>query len=176
MWIRTAIPIWYSQTRDGQGNHILLNDGQLGFEEQLDYGTGSDETRSAALADLNGDGILDIANANIGEPNGIYLGDGHGGFDRRISVGGDDQSYALALVDVDRDGDVDVVVANVRGQNELYLNDGSGTAWTLRAIGEQSDVTYGVAAADLNGDGFVDVGFANSSSQNLIFLNVEGGR
>jgi hypothetical protein len=25
--------------RDGQGNHILLNDGHLSFEEQLDYGT-----------------------------------------------------------------------------------------------------------------------------------------
>ena len=162
--------------RDGQANHVLLNDGRLGFEEQRSYGTGSDETRSAALADLNGDGILDIVTANIGEPNGIYLGDGRGGFDRGMHVGGSEQSYALALLDVERDGDIDVVVANVRGRNALYLNDGSGATWTRSLIGEGSFVTYGVATADLNGDGFADLGFANSSGANRIFLNVEAER
>ena len=115
-------------------------------------------------------------NANIGEPNGIYLGDGSGSFSHGTMVGGSEQSYALALLDVDRDGDIDVVVANVRGQNELYLNDGSGTAWTRTPIDEESYVTYGLAAGDLNGDGFADLGFANSSGPNVIFLNVEGRR
>jgi hypothetical protein len=155
---------------------VLLNDGNLGFAEKRPYGTGSDETRSAALADLNGDGFLDIVNANIGEPNGIYLGDGSGGFGQGTSVGGSEESYALALLDVEQDGDIDVVVANVRGPNELYRNDGSGTHWTRSLIGEQADITYGVAAADVNGDGFTDVGFANSAGQNLIFLNIEARR
>ena len=44
------------------------------------FGTGSDETRSVAVADLNGDGVLDIVAGNIGEPNAVYLGLGDGRF------------------------------------------------------------------------------------------------
>jgi hypothetical protein len=152
-----------------------LNDGHLGFAQSLPYGTGSDQTRSVALADLNGDGFLDIVNANVGEPNRIYLGDGSGGFDRGTSVGEAEESLALALLDADLDGDVDVVVANGRGGNQLYLNDGSGTTWIESPLGEETYSTYGVDAADLDGDGFADLGFANSGGPNLIFLNVEGG-
>jgi hypothetical protein len=36
--------------RDGQANQVLLNDGRLGFARNRSYGTGSDETRSTALA------------------------------------------------------------------------------------------------------------------------------
>lgn len=162
-------------------NWVYLNDGMGRFVPVWPVGPEIEPTRSAQLYDLdrdgdldllitnrgasngfflNGDGFLDIVNANIGEPNRIYLGDGSGGFDRGTSVGGAEQSYA-------RDGDIDVVVANVRGRNELYLNDGSGMTWVRVPIGEESYVTYGVAAADL--------GFANSGGPNLIFLNVEAG-
>lgn len=159
--------------RDGQANETLINDGRLGFEEGQVFGTGSDETRSAALADVNGDGILDIVTANIGEPNGIYFGDGAGGFSPGASFGGSEQSYALAIVDVDGDGDVDIVVANVSGPNALYRNDGTGSGWTESWLGEDAEATYGVAAADLNGDSWPDLGFANSGSLNRLFLNVE---
>ncbi|NIS28447.1 MAG: VCBS repeat-containing protein, partial [Actinobacteria bacterium] len=46
-----------------QANRVLLQDGHLDFQRSRPYGTGSDETRSAALADLNGDGHLDIVTA-----------------------------------------------------------------------------------------------------------------
>jgi hypothetical protein len=159
--------------RDGQANQILINDGRLGFEESLVYGTGSDETRSAQLADVNGDGFPDIVTVNIGEPNGVYLGDGAGGFGPGTSFGGSEQSYALAISDVDGDGDVDIIVANVSGPNAFYRNDGTGTGWTEQWLGEHAEATYGVAVADLNGDGFPDLGFANSGGPNRLFLNVE---
>ena len=148
-------------------------DGHLGFAQSIPYGTGSDETRSAALADLNGDGYLDIVNANIGEPNRIYLGDGSGRFDSGTSVGSEEASFALALVDADLDGDIDVVVANAGGQNQLYLNDGSGTSWLVSTIGDESYTTYGLDTADLNGDGFAEIGFANSAGAASVAL---GGR
>ncbi|MGB1779751.1 MAG: FG-GAP repeat domain-containing protein, partial [Longimicrobiales bacterium] len=75
-----------------------------------EFGTGSDETRSVVLADLNEDGMLDIVAANIGEPNAVYLADAPGQFGQGIAFGRDEGTYAATVVDVDRDGDLDIVV------------------------------------------------------------------
>ena len=56
------------------------------FDERRVYGTGRDATRGVALADVDGDGHLDILNANIGQPNAVYFGDGSGGFARSRSL------------------------------------------------------------------------------------------
>jgi hypothetical protein len=45
------------------------------------FGTGSDDTYTLALGDVNGDGYLDIAVGNGGGQNVVYLGDGDGTFD-----------------------------------------------------------------------------------------------
>ena len=158
--------------RDGQANQILLNDGFLDFREAREFGTGSDETRSVVLDDLDGDGILDIVAANIGEPNGVYLGLGEGRFEEGIPFGTNEQTYAVAVADLDGDGDADIVVGNVRGPNAVYLNDGTGRTWTEQRVGDEAESTYGIATADLDGDGYPDIGFANSGAVNRIFINV----
>ena len=160
--------------RDGQANQILVNDGSLGFDEVVEFGTGSDETRSVVVADLNLDGILDIVAANIGEPNATYLGLGGGRFGDGIPFGGDDQTYAAAVTDVDGDGDGDIIIGNVQGQNAVYLNGGSGRAWTEILVGDEAEATYGVGVADLDGDGYPEIGFANSGAANRLFMNVVG--
>jgi hypothetical protein len=158
--------------RDGQANQTLLNDGDLDFDEVREFGSVSDETRSVALADFNGDGIPDIVAANIGEPNAVYLGRGDGRFEDGIAFGGNENTYAAAVADLDRDGDTDIVVGNVQGPNAVYFNDGSGRVWSEQKVGEEAESTYGVATADLNGDGYPDIGFANSEAVNRIFFNV----
>ena len=45
----------------------LFLDLALEFDEVREFGTGSDETRSVVLADLNGDGVLDLAISSYGE-------------------------------------------------------------------------------------------------------------
>ena len=162
--------------RDGQANQILFNDGALGFAEVREFGTGSDETRAVALADLNADGLVDIVAVNIGEPNGVYLGAGDGTFGDGAMFGADEMSYAVVTTDVDNDGDQDVVVANVAGPNALYLNDGTGTSWTEQWLGEEANSSYGVTVGDLTGDGFPEIGFANSGAVNRLFMNIRGGR
>ena len=79
--------------------------------------TDSDCTESIGLADVDGDGDLDIALGNFaypGEPNRLYLNDGSGIFnDATARIPADsDQTSTVALADVDGDADPDLVIAN----------------------------------------------------------------
>ena len=151
--------------RDGQGNEVLLGG------RSVPYGTGSDETRSVAVGDLDGDGHLDLVTANIGEANGVFYGDGRGGFERSTAYGrADDPSYALALSDLDGNGALDVVVANAGAANRVYFNFGGELVES--SFGEPDHVSYGVSVDDLNGDGFPDVVIANSGGPNVVYFNV----
>ena len=153
--------------RDGQGNFVLLGD------ERVAFGTGSDETRGIAVGDMDGDGHLDLVAANIGEPNGIYYGDGAGGFPRQRLFGREDgKSYAVALADLDLDGSLDIVVANNGQPNAAYFNESLGE----HRFGEAADASYGLALGDVNGDGYPDVVVANSGSANVVYFTVPAER
>ena len=143
------------------------------FDEVREFGTGSDETRSVVLADLNSDGALDIVAGNIGEPNAVYLAERPGHFGPGIPFGHDEQTYASTVADLDRDGDLDIILANVREPNALYFNSGNGELWREKFIEGFEESTYGVVAADVNGDGYPDLAFANSESLNRLYLNVD---
>lgn len=151
--------------RDGQPNSLLLGERSVG------YGTGRDETRSVAIGDLDGDGLLDLVTANIEERNGVYYGDGRGGFERSVGFGAeDDPSYAVALADLDRNGALDVVIANAGAANRVYFN--LNGELVERSFGEAEHVSYGVSVDDLNGDGYPDVVVANSGAPNVVYFNV----
>ncbi len=157
--------------RDGQANFVAYNNGKLGFERRVQFGTGEDETRGVAVADLNGDGNLDICTANIGEPNGVFFGDGKGGFAGATSFGDRERTYSIVVSDLDLDGDIDIVVSNVGEQNAVYFNDGSGSKFIEHRFGLEEGITYGVAVGDLNADSFPDLITANSDGQNIVYFN-----
>ena len=83
----------------GQPNQLLLGDGKGGFTEVTSgaaVSSGSNESRHTAIADLNGDGKLDLYTSNYDEPNCLLLGDGKGGFTEVTSgatVSGSQASY-----------------------------------------------------------------------------------
>ena len=80
--------------RDGQPNAIYLNAGAKKFGKAIVYGTGSDNTRSVALGDMNGEGQLDIIATNVGQPNRVFFNDGKSEFAKSTAFGGaKDLSY-----------------------------------------------------------------------------------
>jgi flagellin len=117
---------------------------------------------SAAVGDINGDGILDYT---IGSDSNsqirVYLGNGDGTFNAPSSFTAFTSSpYNLNLVDVDGDGILDISYTNISGFNStsiaVRIGNGDGTfrneittAITASAQSNSSGVSFG----DFNKDG-----------------------
>jgi FG-GAP-like repeat/FG-GAP repeat len=114
---------------------VLLNDHEGGFT-QVSQTIGA-LTVQPILADLNGDGNLDLVllETDSGEA-GLYLGDGKGGFTHSQYLLGPISLLAghIFVADVNGDGILDVGVS-ASDTLEIYLGEGNATYTTPFAIG-----------------------------------------
>jgi len=79
-------------------------------------------TLSAAFADVNGDGALDLVVGTLGGPLELWLGDGHGHFTDATAGSGFVAGLAvtgLTFADVDGDGDLDLFAATYKTRSAL---------------------------------------------------------
>jgi len=147
---------------------VLLGNGDGTFQTAVTYDSGGLYANSIAVADINGDGKLDVVVANANSVT-VLLGKGDGTFQSAVNYASGASSVAIA--DVNGDGKLDLVVANC-----CATSDGSGAAGTVGVVlgnGDgtfQTAVTYdsggsganSVAVADVNGDGAPDLVVANN--------------
>ena len=115
---------------------VLLGNGDGTFQPAVSYETGV-EVASAAIGDVNGDGIPDLVAANYScacDPDGgevaVLLGNGDGTFQPAVLYdSGGQAAYSVALADLRGNGILDVVVANLISQGALgvLLGNGDGT-------------------------------------------------
>jgi hypothetical protein len=168
----------------GQQNVVYLNDGTGTFSDFRNFGPGTDDTRSVAVGDVNGDNTPDIVVCNTSQPGGIYLNDGTGSFPNtspytRTFGTSSDLVDSIALGDVDGDGDLDIAIGNLQRQNAVYLNDGTGSFAIASEFGTGLDISTSVALADMNGDAALDIVVGNpglwGGEQNAVYLNDGGG-
>ncbi|MCB1877152.1 MAG: DUF11 domain-containing protein [Chromatiales bacterium] len=140
---------------------------------------GANDTYDIALADVDGDGDLDLITGNYGpsntrKANRVWLNDGAGNFTDSGQTLGTDDTFQLAVGDVDGDGDIDFVAANVGQADRVYLNDGTGS-FTDNGQALDTGFTAGVVLADFDGDGDLDLATGNISQANKIFFNDGSG-
>jgi len=168
----------------GSGNvTVLLGNGSGGFTPAAGspFAVGTSPA-SIAVADLNGDGIQDLAVANSGSNNvTVLLGNGSGGFtpatDSPFTAGTSPSSIAVG--DFNGDGFQDVAVANY-GSNNVTILLGTGSGGFTPAAGSPFVVgtePVSVTVGDLNGDGMPDLAVANFGGKNVTVLvgNGSGG-
>jgi hypothetical protein len=139
----------------------------LNFAPVVVYGSGGYAPYSVALADVNGDGKLDLLVANYGSGTvGVLLGNGDGTFQTAVAYGsGGSYAVSVAVADVNGDGKPDLLVANyVDDTIGVLLGNGDGTFQTVVTYGSGGYVPRLVAVADVNGDGKLDLLAANLSA------------
>ncbi|HVJ21051.1 MAG TPA: VCBS repeat-containing protein [Polyangiaceae bacterium] len=102
------------------GIMVLLNDGEGGFGEPSSALPEGAPAGAFALADLNGDGELDLSTAS-GSLLGVAFGRGDGTFDAAPLVyldgvnSGDDTALEVSPAEIDGEGPLEIVVHSLGG-------------------------------------------------------------
>ncbi len=137
---------------------------------RADFATGV-APQSVMTADLNGDGVMDLAVANQnGNSVSILLGKPDGTFAPKVDYPVGASPRMVIAGDFNRDGKLDLAVVNYGSSSvSVLLGNGDGTF--------QAHVDYGagsgalsVVAADFNGDGKIDLAVANSGANTVSAL------
>jgi hypothetical protein len=118
---------------------------------------------ATAVADFDGDGLLDIVSQSFGGSNGIrlYRNQGDGTWSQAYALTGGSVGYTIEAADVNADGYPDIVSTR-SGTNVLLGNGGFG--FTVLNTGLPGSGVHGIAVGDVNLDGFLDISFGYSSS------------
>jgi hypothetical protein len=156
---------WWKNPGNGKGNWT-----------RFEVGTGTSPER-CIVADLNGDGKLDIATSDERYPGNVrnanltwyeHKGDPtKKGWVKKIIVTSKSMN-SMDAADIDRDGDIDLVVGEHemmgKGMTSLpkdekvivYENDGKGT-FSAHTVDQGKESHLGTQLADLDGDGDLDI-------------------
>ena len=190
-----AVDYCASRTCNGDGSllSILVGNGDGTFQAPTNVPTGNYPS-AVALADVNGDGKLDmlvavgglvIAGATrepwdfpgLSNPGyvAVLLGNGDGTFQKGVEYDTGSQPAAIAVGDFNGDGRLDVATSNLGD-----LSATSGTASILLGNGDgtlQAHIDYpaafapqALAVSDFNRDGRLDLVTANQGSSVSVLL------
>jgi hypothetical protein len=176
------------QVFTGNGDGTLTHFSSYNFAVPVSYGA----TYAGAVADLNGDGKVDLVISNscptaLGGTDCIVLllNDGKGNFTlkQNLPTGVFPQVDSIAVADLNRDGHPDIVIAyqhyfggDVPVQTAYGKGDGTvGPLSLIYSLGvntpPSTQIGYGttVRAADLDGDGYPDL-VVSDGDTGLVYL------
>ncbi len=185
-------------------NKLYLNKGNLKFEDITEKSGLSGDNRwytGATMADVNGDGYLDIY-CSVGgkfgpKENQLYLNNKDGSFTEKAQTFGiadNGNSVQGTFFDYDKDGDLDLYVANYpptkfnapvfvyernmqqvadQKSDHFYRNDGEQFVDVTDSAGLRSfGLSLSATVGDLNNDSWPDIYVSNDfSSPDFMYIN-----
>jgi hypothetical protein len=140
---------------DARALHVYLNQGDLTFAAAarmfIEVGPAA-----TAVADIDGNGMLDVLTADFTGTVSLFLGNGDGTLQpaRVFPVGTGPTS--LDVVDIDLDGRPDVIVALDAGAVAVLLNAGAGVLAAPVRLDTGGHASFAVGV-DVDNDGGIDV-------------------
>jgi len=136
---------------------VFLGNGDGTFKPKVDYAVGNGPD-GLAVADVDGDGNLDLVVANdTGSSVSVLLGNGDGTFKPHKDYPAGSFPHWIAVGDFNGDGKPDLVETN-EGDNTIgvFLNNGDGTFKAMKTF-PVSQYPYSVSVGDFNDDGNIDL-------------------
>ena len=145
-------------------------------------------SQGVALADVDGDGDLDVLAASAGNGfvhirlnGGDATGSNTGVFSGTGFVGVGDSPGSIAMGDIDGDGDLDLLTANYGSSNvSVCFNRGNGDFinYTANVTVPVGPGAYNIALADVDADGDLDFLTSNpgyGTGGNTVSIGLNGG-
>ena len=128
-----ASSISSSLTATAARSLIFWNDGKANFAKSTPFGPAHSSIRSAASADLNGDGKFDVVIGDEKEGVFLCLNEGSRGFSSPVRLAPKSITpYAIGLADMDKDGNMDIIVGNVEVRGSVFFNKPNGREVALQ--------------------------------------------
>ncbi len=119
--------------------------------------TGAVTPVAEVTGDFNGDGKLDIAEADVqGNDIHVFLGNGDGTFQPQTFDGAGSNPDAMAVGDFNGDGKLDIVTSDLDNTVDILLGNGDGTFKLTTQIPLPGRGTQ-MAVGDVNNDGHDDI-------------------
>lgn len=141
---------------------VLLGNGDGSFQPAVTYSSGGSNPSSVAVADVNGDGKLDITVSN---PINLLFGNGDGTFQRPQTVG---SGWSATVADVNGDSKPDLIALNqcsdiacTAGAVSIFLGNGDGSFQPPVNFSSGAKNPWQLAVGDVNKDDKLDVVTAN---------------